>query len=624
MCATRSNDARVAPTRAERLRQGARIDRALRLVFSAAPGWTLLGALALLVQSAVPLASLYVVKLLVDDLTARLAPAAEAAPEPTRILVLLGIAFALAVVGIVGQVVLRHANLAQSLLVKDSILRDVQAKSLELDLEFYENADLQDRLYRAQQEAPSRPTRIVQSTTEVARSLLTLAGAGFLLARFHWLVALGVFALALPALAYRLRFARKLFEWRRQRTSDERWSDYYHRLLTTPEHAKEVRLFGFGPAIRARFDERRAALREGTLRISRQRSSRELAVDSVASLAGFAALGLVAWSALRQSITLGEVAMYFGAFQVAQSSLRTLIAQVGEVFENNLFLSTLYEFRQTPSRISEHPEPVRLERPWKHGVEIRGLRFRYPGTEREVLSDIDLDIGPHETVALVGKNGSGKTTLVKLLCRLYDVDAGAIEIEKIDIRRLELARLRADIGVVYQDFGRYQLSARDNIWIGAPELRSDSEAIVAAAAQAGVHELLEGLEAGYDTILSRAFEGGRELSIGQWQRLALARAFVRQAQLIVLDEPTSALDAAAELEFFGQLQHLARGRSILLISHRFSTVRLADRIYVLEAGRIIEHGDHHGLIAAGGTYAELYSAQARHYQMEKAIPEPTA
>ena len=287
---------------------------------------------------------------------------------------------------------------------------------------------------------------------------------------------------------------------------------------------------------------------------------------------------------------------------------------LAELYENNLFLSTLYEFLDVPRSVPEPVQPQEMPRPWGSGLRVENLSFHYPGTDRPVLNDIVMTIRPGEIVALVGCNGSGKTTLTKLLCRLYDPDTGQITIDGIDLRDFKTEDLRREISVIYQDFGRYHMTARENIMLGRPKIDPDDPVIIKAAQWAGIHDTLIQLPQGYDTVMSRTFADGEELSIGQWQKLALARAFVRDSQLILLDEPTSSLDAAAEFEFFEKFREMARGRSALIISHRFSTVRLADRIYVLDGGRLIEEGNHDALVTLDGLYAHLYRQQASYYR----------
>jgi ATP-binding cassette subfamily B protein len=274
----------------------------------------------------------------------------------------------------------------------------------------------------------------------------------------------------------------------------------------------------------------------------------------------------------------------------------------------------MFEFLNLEPKIVDPPHPAPMPMPFRQGIKVENVSFHYPGTTRTVLHDINLTIQPGEKIALVGENGSGKTTLIKLLCRLYDPIEGRITVDGIDLRDLKLLDFRREIGAILQDYEHYSLTAGENIWFGNVLQPPDQESIQMAASQAGAHEVISGLKDGYETMLGKLFEGGEELSIGQWQKVALARAFLRDAQLIILDEPTSSMDARAEYEVFQKLRDLTEGRAVILISHRFSTVRMADCIYVMDGGRIVERGSHDELMALGGLYAQLFMTQAQHYQ----------
>lgn len=591
---------------------GLRIDRAIGFVWQAAARWTIAGTGLLIIQGAIPLVTLYVFKIIVDRLTEPSGLAA-AGGNFGNLLIPLAAALGLAVLGSLCAALLSHVNTIQTYLVADHMQRLAQAKSIDMDLAYYENSQYYDKLHRAQREAPTRPLRIIQGLTELARSGLPLLGAFALLLLFHWGVVVAVLLASLPILMYRLKQADALYQLHREKTANERLSGYFNRVLTTVEHAKEVRAFGFGPLMANRFTELRLNIRASLRRISAQGSRRQFITESTAALAGYGALAFIVHAAVYQSITLGEMVMYFGAFQVAVGSLRPTLGALAELYENNLFLSTLYEFLDSPKSVPEPARPTRMPRLWRSGLCVENLSFHYPGTDRPILNDIEMSIRPGEIVALVGRNGSGKTTLTKLLSRLYDPDRGRITIDGIDLREFCTPDLRREISVIYQDFGRYPMTARENIWLGRSDIDVDDPAIVKAAQWAGIHEKLTQLPAGYDTLMSRTFADGEELSIGQWQKMALARAFVRNAQLILLDEPTSSLDAASEFEFFERFRALIQGRSAMIISHRFSTVRLADRIYVLDAGRLIEEGDHEQLLKLDGLYAHLYHQQASYY-----------
>ncbi|MBL8250346.1 MAG: ABC transporter ATP-binding protein, partial [Candidatus Competibacter sp.] len=528
---------------------GLKIDRALKLVWRAAPRWTLASVVLLLVQSLVPLATVYIFKLLIDQLTLP-DPAQAAGAGFEKLLFLLAVAFGLALVGSLAKAVLGYANDLQTHLVADHMQRLVQAKSIDMDLAYYEHPQFYDQLHRAQREAPSRPLRIVSGLSSVALNGLTVAGALLFLVSFNGYIVLILLAAYLPVLVYRMRYADALYQLHRKKAASERLSGYLNQVLTAAADAKEVRVFGFGPLLARRFSALRATIRDELQRIGRQGYSRQFVTESTAALAGFGALGFIAYSAVHKTITLGELALYFGAFQVALGSLRPALSGLAELYENNLFLSTFYEFLEVPQQVREPAQPRRMPRPWRSGLYVENVSFGYPETEGLILDRVSLTVRPGEIVALVGRNGSGKTTLTKLLCRLYDPDGGSITIDGIDLRQFALRDLRGEISVVYQDFGRYHISARDNILLGQPALRPEDPAIIAAASWAGIHETLTELPQGYDTIMSRTFADGAELSLGQWQKLALARAFVRDSQLILLDEPTSSLDAAAECKFF--------------------------------------------------------------------------
>jgi ATP-binding cassette subfamily B protein len=313
-------------------------------------------------------------------------------------------------------------------------------------------------------------------------------------------------------------------------------------------------------------------------------------------------------------ITLGDMVMYFGAFQRGLGYLRQLLGNLAALYENNLFISNFYEFLDLAPKIKEPLKPSPLPRPMKQGIVLDHVSFKYPSGNREVLKDISLSIRPDEVVALVGENGSGKTTLMKLLCRLYDPLRGTITIDGIDLRQFETKLLRQEISIIFQDYAQYYLTARENIWFGNIELSPDSEKIKAATKHAGADSLISSLPKKYETILGKWFEDGEELSIGEWQKIALARAFLRESQFIVLDEPASSLDAKTEYEVFKRFRKLREGRAAVLISHRFSTVRMADRIFVFHEGKIIESGSHEELVRYAGKYANLFEKQSQFYK----------
>lgn len=604
------------------MRDGLRVDRALRFVWSASPGWTALSAALVVLQSVVPLVTLYVLKLVVDRLTAA-AEAAGSVVLGTDLLWLIVVAGANGVVGALAYALLGYVQAIQSHLIVDRMQDMIHRKSIDVDLEYYENEQYFDKLHRAQREAPGRPLKILQGLAQVGRSGLALVAAFAVLMRFDWTVVVAVIVASIPAFYYRLRHAENVYAARREKTASERASTYYSGVITTAEHAKEARTFGFGALVTKRYSDLRAKIRDSLMFVTAQGVRQQFVTDSVATVVGFAALALVVRAAAAGSISLGELVLYFGAFQVAVASLRPAVAGLSELYEHNLFLSALYEFLNIPKQVAEPVHPTPVPRPWKTGIEVRHLGFSYPGTSPVVLHDVSLAIRPGQIVALVGRNGSGKTTLSKLLCRLYDPTTGSITIDGIDLRDFRTEDLRREVAVVHQDFGRYHLTVAENIALGSPGMAPDDPRIVEAARLCGIHDDVMRLPAGYDTVLGRTLSDGAELSLGQWQKIALARTLVRDAQVVLLDEPTSSLDPAAEFDFFESFRRMVAGRSALIVSHRFSTVRLADRIYVLASGRVAEQGTHDELVERGGLYAELFRRQASYYVDRDPAPEPS-
>jgi ATP-binding cassette subfamily B protein len=421
-------------------------------------------------------------------------------------------------------------------------------------------------------------------------------------------------AAAVPDVLVRARYAGRSYRWQRRRTAAERQALYLSRLLTAGEHAKEVRLLDLGPLIMGRFRDLRRLLLQEKLTMARQRSAIELVTQVGATLAVFGSYAYIAYQTVQSAITLGDLVMYFQAFQRGQSALNQMMSGLAALYEDNLFLANVMEFLALEPRVPEPADPVPVPEPMKVGIELEGVSFRYPGSRENALREISLTIRPGEHIALVGANGSGKTTLIKLLCRLYDPTEGRISLDGADLSGFETGALRRQISVIFQDYARYHLTARENIWFGDTTHQAENGRVVAAAELSGADEVIARLPRGYDTVLGKQFQDGAELSIGEWQKVALARAFMREAQIIVLDEPTSSLDAQAEYEVFRKFRQLARGRTAVLISHRFSTVRMADRIYVLDGGRIVESGTHDELVRLGGTYARLFQLQASSYR----------
>jgi ATP-binding cassette subfamily B protein len=567
----------------------------------------------LVVQSLLPLAALYLVKLIVDAIAAAIAaPAgADTTVAMTHILTLVAVAGGLALLVVAVNAIANYVGEAHAQRVADQMQDILHAKSIEVDLEYYENAQYYDTLHRAQQEAPYRPTRIAKGLIAVAQSTLSLAAMAVLLLSFHWAIALVLFIAVVPEALIYLKYSKELYAWRRARTPLERHAQYYNLMMTGSEHAQELRLFGLGRIFVQQYRDLRDRLRRERLALVGRRSKLEFLAQSAATVAVFGAYAFIAIRAVSGGITLGDLVMFFQAFQRGQDYLRQLLRGVANLYEDSLFLTNLYEFLDLERKLVEPARPRAVPRPLRQGIVFEGVSFSYGA--KQVLTDVDLVIPAGATVALVGENGSGKTTLIKLLARLYDPGAGRILFDGIDLREFATTALRRELSVIFQDYVRYNLTARENIWFGNVEAAADPEKLSTAARFAGASELIRKLPHGFDTVLGKWFEEGEELSVGEWQKIALARALLREAQVIVLDEPTSAMDAAAEYEMFKSFRDVAAGRTAILISHRLSTVKMADRIYVVHEGRIVESGTHDELLRKAGAYADLFTAQASGY-----------
>jgi len=585
---------------------------AMFFVWESGPKWTLANIGLLVVQGLLPLGTLYLMKLLVDHV-------AEALTLQDPQLLLNDVAFIMmgmggvALLSSVISILASWVSRGHSQLVVDHVQNILHAKSLEVDLEYYENSQWYDQLHRAQQEASFRPIAILNSLVQVAQNAISLVAMGVLLWMFHWAVVLVLILGALPDFLVRLRFANITYDWQRDRTSESRKAGYLNWVLTRDIFAKEIRLFQTGPFFKNMYQDIRKVLRNELLGLEKRRAFATLGAQALATLGIFGVYFFLAQRTLQGLLTLGDLVMYFQAIQRGAGFLQQFGSGLSDLYKHNLFLNNLDEFLSVRSRIQEPSHPTAIPETYTKGIEFKEVNFTYPGDSQKRLCNFSFRIQPGEHVAFVGANGAGKTTLVKILCRLYDPDSGEIRFDGRDIREFSVKQWRGAISVIFQDFARYFLSARENIALGE-QGSQDLARIKQAAQQAGAHEFIECLPFSYDTILGKWFEGGQELSVGEWQKVALSRAFFRDSQILVLDEPTSAMDAKAEAQLFERFHQLTKGRMAVLISHRMSTVKMADRIYVVDHGEIVESGNHEELMQRKGSYAELYEIQAKHYQ----------
>lgn len=586
--------------------------RVMPLLWQAARGWAVLASLLMLLEIGFGLGMLYLLKSLVDVLTDSLGSNGRPA-EPERALLFVALT-AFATLGhIACRAVAGLAREMQGMRVGDFIDQQIHAKAIAADLAFYESPQYFDTLERARQSGRQRPALVVSNLLNLARNLAMLAGVVVLLATIHWMLLPLLIIAIVPALLVRIFFTRIKYEWQKKRTPLERQAGYLDWLMTSHIHAKELRLNRLGDELRARYSALRQTIRGENFRINRRRVFTELAVAVLAGLAFFAALGWLTWQTAAGVVSVGNLVLFLLIFQRSQSMGQELVIQISRFYEDHLYIGQLFAFLDVRPVIASPAVPRPLP-PMDQGVlQLDDVSFTYPGTTQPVLEHIDMHIRPGQLVALVGANGSGKTSLIKLLCRLYDPSSGRIRLAGEDIRNFDLDDWRHQFSVIFQDFSRYADTVLQNIRYGDTRLDKDSPEIVSAARRAGADAFIERLPKGYDTLLSRMFEGGQELSIGEWQKLALARAFVHPSRCIILDEPTSALDPNAEFELFENFRDRIGPRSALIISHRLSTIRLADYIYVLDQGRIIEHGTHETLMSNRHLYHEAFRKQGKYY-----------
>ena len=578
------------------------------LVWTAARGWTAAWIAVLLVQGVLPVATVYLTRTVVN----RLMRALRAGGSWESLQPLIVAALLMGGVLLAGEVLRGIAGwlrTAQSELVQDYISGLIQKKSASVDLAFYESPEFYDHLHRARAEAGYRPILLVEGLGSLLENGITLVAMLAVLIPFGpWLPA-ALLVSTLPALYVVLRYALLQHRWHLRVTADERRAWYYDWLLSAGEAAAEVRLFGLQGYFRAAYERLRRKLRGERMDLALAQSRAELTAGLGGLLVTGSALAWMGWRTVRGQASLGDLALFYQAFQQGLGLMRTLLGNVGQLYQNSLFLGNLYEFLALEPKVVDPPVAKPAPRPLRDGIRFRDVTFRYPGRERAILRHFNLAIPAERIVTIVGPNGAGKSTLIKLLCRFYDPEEGSVEMDGLNLKSMAMEDLRRQMAVLFQAPVHFNASVAENIGMGDLRAAHDRAAIEAAGRAAGADGIVGRLPRGYDSLLGTWFLEGTELSVGEWQRIALARAFLRQAPLVVFDEPTSAMDPWAEADWMKRFRQLVAGRTTLIITHRFTTARFADVIHVMADGRIVESGGHEELLARGGMYAQGWVTQ---------------
>jgi ATP-binding cassette, subfamily B, bacterial len=578
--------------------------RMLRMLWAFAPRQATAYTLFSVIRGILPLVQLLLFKWIVDEIVL-----AVGLPDPTVALSrIMGYVIA---AGITYWLLISSATvdgwLRQHLVQKytDHLFDSIHRKSITVGLAYYENSEFRDSLHRAQREALTRPARLIQETGSLFQNAIAITGVAGLLISVHWILGPVLILATLPDVFIRFHFSRRWYSWERSRTQEERRARYSSWVLTSTIYAKEMLLYGLGGLFSERFKLQRDKLRREKLALVSRQSKFELVAKSLSATVILGLYAFVSWHAVVGSITIGALVLVIQGLARGGSMVQRVLTGIAAMYQNNLFLSNLFEFFDREPQLTAPETPITIPAALSSGILVDNVSFRYPNRQDWALKNVCFELKPSEVLAVVGTNGSGKTTLVKLLTRLYDPTQGRIRLDGNDLRQYDPDHLRTLYSVIFQDFAKFHASVQDNISLGDATQTPSPELIKRAAHDAGVDDFVNRLPNGYDTLLGTWFENSVDLSEGQWQRLALARALVRPSQIVILDEPSSSLDVQSEHALVSRLKTVLNGRAAILISHRLTTVRAADRVIVLENGQVVKQGAPEDLLAHDNSLLDL-------------------
>jgi len=584
------------------------IFRSLKIVWQSSRKWSVINAFVILIKGFLPVCLIYIIKLLVDEIATSIQNNNNENLTLYITLFITGILFILnAILTSIGSLI----NQKHSYSINDYIQNIIHSHTTTFSYSSYENVNFQNIFHRAINESTIRPSRIYYGFIKILQNCITLLLIAGLLSSLHWFAIITLIITSLPIVILRLNYSKQLFSLKNNQTEKERIVGYYNRLLTGKEYAKELRIFNLSKLFKNQYENLKDELRNDQLNLLRRKTSHEIFLQIFASVSLFLVFGFVTKEAINGNVSQGTMVMYLLALYRGFGILQELLGNITALLDDSNFLKNLFEFIDYKHPNTKHKTNISFPKTIQKGIFIENLSFKYLNSKRKVFNNFNLNINKEETIALVGANGAGKTTLIKLLCGLYKPSSGKILIDDINLSDISNESISQNISVIFQDFMLYNTTAKENIWFGDVNKEMNEEDIKLNAEKAGIKETLEKLPQGFDTKLGTLFKDSEMLSMGEWQRMALARSFYNNAQLIILDEPTSSMDAFTEAQMIENFDKITKGRTALIVSHRLSTINLADRVVVIDNNEIAEIGSPKELMANKGVFYEMANATQR-------------